>query len=49
MPSCVLYVDDRQTHVDAAIAAGLQGYVYTNEGEFSKAVAECFNLVPFEP
>lgn len=49
MADRVLYVDDRQSHVDAAIATGLQGYVFTNEGEFSKAVAECFNLVPFKP
>jgi FMN phosphatase YigB (HAD superfamily) len=48
-PNRVLYVDDRQTHVDAAIAAGLQGYIFANEGEFSKAVADFLNLVPFEP
>jgi FMN phosphatase YigB (HAD superfamily) len=49
MPDRVLCVDDRQTHVDAAISAGLQGYLYTNEGELSKAAADHFNLIPFEP
>lgn len=49
-PSRVLYVDDRQTHVDGAKAVGLQGYQYNNEGEFSTAVGTgTFDLLPYEP
>lgn len=32
-PERALYVDDRQTHVDAAITCGMQGYRYENAGE----------------
>jgi FMN phosphatase YigB (HAD superfamily) len=38
MPDRVLYVDDRETHVDAAVRCGMQGYVYLNAGELSKFI-----------
>jgi FMN phosphatase YigB (HAD superfamily) len=37
-PSRVLYVDDRQTHVDAAISHGMQAYHFTSPGDFATAL-----------
>lgn len=34
-PERVLYFDDRQTHVDAAVACGMRGYRYVNAGELA--------------
>lgn len=45
-PSRVMYVDDRKTYFDGAIACGLQGYLFVNSGDFATA-ATYFNLVKF--
>ncbi len=37
-PEKVMYVDDRDTHVEAAIKYGLQGYYFINEGNFVSAL-----------
>ena len=34
-PASVLYIDDRESHVAAAEAVGMRGYVYKNAGELS--------------
>lgn len=47
-PSRVIYVDDRKTHFDGALACGLQGYLFINPGDFATAVTH-FNLVKFSP
>lgn len=46
-PERVLYVDDRQTHVDAAKACGMQGYLHVNAGELSHFV-ETIELSRYE-
>ena len=37
-PSRILYVDDRDTHVEAARHYGIQGYDFINEGDFVSAL-----------
>lgn len=37
-PSRVMYVDDRDTHVETAILHGMQGYHFINEGDFVSAL-----------
>ena len=37
-PSRVMYVDDRETHVEAAISHGMQGYHFSNPGDFVSAL-----------
>jgi len=37
-PSRIMYVDDRDTHVEAAISHGMQGYNFINEGDFVNAL-----------
>jgi FMN phosphatase YigB (HAD superfamily) len=39
-PDSVLYVDDRQTHVDATVRAGMRGYQYLNAGELSTHISQ---------
>jgi len=43
-PDRVLYVDDRKTHVDPAIARGMQGHVHLNAGELANFI-ETLTLV----
>jgi FMN phosphatase YigB (HAD superfamily) len=45
-PNRVIYVDDRQSHVDAALACDMGGYLYVNAGELNNYV-ELLDLVPF--
>jgi HAD superfamily hydrolase (TIGR01509 family) len=47
-PDRVLYVDDRQSHVDAAVACGMKGYRYVNAGEFAGFI-DGITLCRFEP
>ncbi|HXQ73012.1 MAG TPA: HAD-IA family hydrolase [Pyrinomonadaceae bacterium] len=47
-PERVLYVDDRQTHVDAAKACGMNGYLHINPGELAGFV-DTISLVKFQP
>jgi putative hydrolase of the HAD superfamily len=39
-PSAVIYVDDRQTHVDAATKEGMQGHKYSDPGTFTRYLEE---------
>lgn len=39
-PHQVLYIDDRQTHVDAAVACGMQGYCYKNAGDLAMFLSD---------
>jgi FMN phosphatase YigB (HAD superfamily) len=51
-PQRVLYVDDRQSHVDAAMAAGMEGYQYTNAGDLSIFISDLIEkgeVVRFNP
>ena len=45
-PERVLYVDDRQTHIDGAKYVGMQGYVFTTIDAF-KTFLSSVHLVPF--
>ena len=45
-PEKVLYIDDRKTHVEAAVNCGMQGYIYINAGELSRFV-ETITFTPF--
>lgn len=45
-PESVIYIDDRETHVEAATKIGMQGYVYVNAGELSHFI-ETINFKPF--
>lgn len=47
-PNRVMYVDDRKSHVEGAVACGLQGYVFINAGDFATSVTH-FNLNRFSP
>jgi FMN phosphatase YigB (HAD superfamily) len=47
-PERVIYIDDRQSHVDAAISCGMQGYSYINAGELACFV-DSINFLAFEP
>jgi len=46
-PQRVLYIDDRQSHVDAAKACGMEGYLHINPGELAGFV-DTISLVRFE-
>lgn len=37
-PSRILYIDDRDTHVKAAITYGMQAYHFTSPGDFATAL-----------
>ena len=48
-PGSVLYIDDRQSHVDAAVRAGMQGYRHVNAGELSTYIAELMEAGHLQP
>jgi len=39
-PACVLFIDDNRQHIDRASGAGLKTFLYTNQEDFERRIAQ---------